>query len=222
MNKKIAIITVAVLSLVGVVFFLIKVTNNSVNLKKYEKYSLAISIDSKDSSFKPIMVSIKDDGNSAKINSSAVNLESYITGTRLYYLKGSSMYVFEGSKGYRDIYELLNSFKLKDMIQRQGDLEFYSLVLSSKEINSLLECLYFGKKTNREALLKATIKDDHLEEASISISGIDGYGEINIVFKIKELEKDFVVDTSKIYGSGPLGTTFKRVETDENVYEIIK
>lgn len=222
MNKKNIIIVVAVLSLVGVAFFLLKKANSSVDLKKYEKYSLAISIDSKDPSFTPIALGIKDDGKSAKINSSMVNLESYIVGANLYYLKGSSMYVFSGSKSYRDIYELLNSFKFQDMIQRQGELEFYSLVLSPKEINALLECLYFGKKTNRDALLKATIKDERLEEASISIEGFDGYDEINIVFKVKELEKSFVIDTSKIYGSGPFGTTFKRIETDENVYDIIK
>lgn len=225
-NKKIIIAVVfAALLAIGIIALIIAHNQNKVGHEMYEKYSLAITIDAiGQEEIDSIFINVSDDGNSAKISSNKVNLDSYIIGNKLYYLKDNTFYIYETSSSYSDIYEYINAPRSLDKIKESNDYAYYSTLLSAKEINELLDCLFFSKKTRSEAVAKITVKDDNVVEFSITISDIDGYKDITIDIFAEKLSDEFTVDTSKIYGysSGPNVNIIKRQTTKENVYEIIK
>lgn len=228
MNKK-RMIIIGLISLIIVLLSIVifkSVFKKTKSFDKYDKYSMSITVDTiKDKKFESNIINVTDDNKNAKVTSNKVALDTYIIGNTLYYLKNRTFYMYEFSKSYRDIYDILLGFKSLDLDKTRGEYTYYTKALNSKDINAVLECLYFGKKSSQSSLAKFIVLNNKIDEFSLELSDIDGYESVVINIKFKPLDNEYSIDTSKIYGNdltAGMGNRYKFENTKDNLYEIVK
>lgn len=221
-NKKWIYVLVATILLVLVVVLLfIFLKEDKVRFDTFEKYRLDVTIDAKkNGTIKSYLIGIASDGKNVKISSSNVNKDSYIVGNKLYFLEGDTFYWYEVDKSYSDLYKTISEFDRIDVTKEDGSIKNCSSALNARSINEILEELFFQKKVSSSSLAKVVVKDEKVSNFEMTLNDIEGYDEVTISIVAKELDEQYRVDTSRIFGGGGGGRIYKMSQAEENVYEI--
>lgn len=224
-KKKIIIIVFTLIVLLILIVILSKAFyKDKIKYDEYTKYETTITIDyQKGDELSSTIIKVLDDGSAASLTSTLVGKESYIVGDDLYYIDGTTIYDYKTLKSYRNLYSLFTKIKRLNKDKIYGEYTYYTASVESKNLNEILNCLYFGKSTNENSLLQIVLKSSRIDEVHIPLN-IDGYTSVTVNIKFKELSSSFKVDTQKLYGSSSLGSTtrYKIVTTKENPYEVIE
>lgn len=222
MQKKRVIIYISIISMIVIIVGLCLVFSfrKRVTFEQYEKYRLDVSIDAKrDGKIESILLGITCDGENYKINSSDIAKDAYIVGKRLYYLDGDTFYWYDVKKSYADIYAEINEFDKVDKTSEIESTKKYTTVLSAKKTNDILSALFFQKKVSAPIKADLITVDGKVNRFSTTLIDLEGYDEVNIEITVDELESNYKVNTSRIFGGG--GRIYKVTEANKNIFEIM-
>ncbi len=220
MNKKFFIfLLIIILLIIVIISFFLSKPEPVYTYNSYDKYNLTITVDTKNAnSVNSVITKVYNDGQNLKIVSNNNNLETYIIGDKMYYLKDNIFYIYKLTKSYKNLYDIVSKFKP----QNDDDIKYFNYQASTKEVNEFLDCIYANKKTKKENTFKIRILDNRIDEVSLLLTDIDPYTEVYINLKYSNLDNNYKVDTSKIYSSSGTSIRYKFENTNENPYEILK
>ncbi len=187
--------------------------------EQYNKYSLTITVDTKkNQNVESMIIKVYDDGKNLKVTSNDINLETYIIGNKLYYLKDKTFYIYNLKKSYNELYKIISKF-----VPKNGDnAEYFSYTASKFETNEFLDCIHIDKKTKVENVFKIRTSENKIDEVDLKLVDLDSIDEVLINLKYTVLEDDYKIDVSKIYSSNATGIRYKFENTKENPYVLLK
>ena len=151
-----------------------------------------------------------------------MNKDSYIIDGKLYYLEGETFYYYNLDKSYLDVYELISTQRKSKSKREMNKVSYYEETWSQSRCDTLLESLFIKGKSSEESTVYYGMKDGKVIDMNVAIKLKEGDGKVNINFTVDELESDYEVNTSRIFGSVGGGRHYKTVRTDENVFEVVK
>ncbi len=224
--KKKNIILIASISVVLIVVFTIVLFNGSKKEEgnKYKKYSANVTIVLKKSTKDDVYhVTIKDDGENAHIMSSMVDNPSYVIGKSLYYLDKDTYFIYTGENSYRDFYGFVEDIHTKDLLREEGDYDYFSCLVETEQVNDILKSLYFKSITSSSKVAEVVKKNGKVAAFNLSLDDVEGLKSVSISATFDELNDDFVVDTSSVFGSSEGGNGIEHYDyerSDTNIFEI--
>ncbi len=223
MKRKRILIAIAVALVLSIILFLIRSTMRSnIKLKTYKKYEVSILVNSfKESKSESTSIRFRYDGENGKIIHEDGQIEAFLIGDKLQYLKGETIYTYVPKQFYDDLDEILvRNIKRADFLESTGDYKNYSTVFDLKVMNRVLTALCFDRKTGSNSVVKFSILDDHISTMNMSILDIEGYDRVDIMLHFEKLNYDFKINTSKIEGNK--NRPYKRENSKENIFSIIR
>lgn len=222
-NKKVLLIAVVAVLLVMVVGLCIFIFSSKKSIyEQFPKYSLAIAIDAKTKNgLKSHLVDVSYDGENARVSSSDVGKDSYIIGERIYYLEDDTFYWYTTTTSYLDVYRFISRLDKLDFVKDVKDGKEYITVLKSGDVNDILDALFIEKDTKGSAKATVVLSDRRVSKFNLVIDDVDGYDEVTINVSVSELESDYKVNTSRIFGGTGGGRRYKMDEALSNIFKII-
>lgn len=222
-KRKIYLGGLALLVGLLVVLYIMFIKNRETVLDMFEKYHLMVTVDfQREDKIDNFLIDVSYDGQNARVNSSKVNKDSYIIDGKLYYLEGETFYYYNLDKSYLDVYELISTQRKSKSKREMNKVSYYEETWSQSRCDTLLESLFIKGKSSEESTVYYGMKDGKVIDMNVAIKLKEGDGKVNINFTVDELESDYEVNTSRIFGSVGGGRHYKTVRTDENVFEVVK
>lgn len=222
-KRKIYLGGLALLVGLLVVSYIMFIKNRETVLDMFEKYHLMVTVDfQREDKIDNFLIDVSYDGQNARVNSSKVNKDSYIIDGKLYYLEGETFYYYNLDKSYLDVYELISTQRKSKSKREMNKVSYYEETWSQSRCDALLESLFIKGKSSEESTVYYGMKDGKVIDMNVAIKLKEGDGKVNINFTVDELESDYEVNTSRIFGSVGGGRHYKTVRTDENVFEVVK
>lgn len=219
-KRKIIIAVGVIISVVAIVFVTRLVKVPEVKFDSYERYSMSMSIDVEEKDkVDTYLFEIYYDGTNARINSSTVNKDSYLIDNKLYYLDGDTYYWHRVDKSFLEVASILSNFDEIKSISEDGDRKYYEALPSKMQWESLLENIYFEIETKVPVKVNLVSVDDKIVEFSANVE-VDDVRKTNMNVTFEEMDSDFVVNTSRIFGNTTGGRVYKLEETETNVFKI--
>lgn len=229
-KKNFIIVLVLFLSLNIIIissFILVKKNENNSKIDTNIKYELSATITtSKELETEKISLVFKNDNSTTRITSSKNHIKGFIINDKIRYKDNSIIYSYKLKDNYIDPLKSLPNLSKADEIDRRSDYISYTKVLNAKQINNILDSLFFKEKTNLDVLIKFSKRNDKISTLNFTLADIPGYKKIDVMLKFKELNEDFKVNTKEIENmnnleEGPLHFYEHKV-TKENIFEIVK
>lgn len=189
---------------------------------KHSKYALTISVATKigDTS-QQYSINYKDDGINARINSNKLNYPVYISNGKLSYIDNNTIYEHNIKNSYRELDDIISSLKDADKIEEKANITRYTKLLTTQEIDKILNSLYIKSSSQDKAVLQFSIKNNTIESCNLTLNKVENFDLITIIIKFEELEEDYKVDISSLTGNNHGFVTFYEHKiTEENVLEI--
>lgn len=222
-KRKIYLGGLALLVGLLVVSYIMFIKNRETVLDMFEKYHLMVTVDfQREDKIDNFLIDVSYDGKNARVNSSKVNKDSYIIDGKLYYLEGETFYYYNLDKSYLDVYELISTQRKSKSKREMNKVSYYEETWSQSRCDTLLESLFIKGKSSEEATIYYGMKDGKVIDMNVAIKLKEGDGKVNINFTVDELESDYEVNTSRIFGSVGGGRHYKTARTEENVFEVVK
>ncbi len=219
-KKKVLFTVLFVIAVVIIALAFFAVRGKEVHFKMFEKYSLAMTIDLKaNGEMKSYLIDVSYDGENARISSSEVGKDAYIIGERLYYLEDDTFYWYRIDSSYLDIYEAISEFDKVSSIEKSDEEEEYEAVIEGQDVRNILNGLFFEEVSDEAAKVRIRVRDGYVSDFAVVFSEIDGFDEVNVNIVVRELEDDYKVNISRIFGTSG-GRPYKTKEASENVFHI--
>lgn len=224
MKKKTILFTVlATVIAVSLIASVLVIGSKKKSFDQYEKYSLSISVDVKrEDGVKPHLIDVSYDGENARVSSSAVNKDSYIIGKRIYYLEDDTFYWYSTMKSYVDIYDAISTFDKLDFVKDVKDGKQYTTILKESTVNDILDSLFIVKDASGPKKANVILREGKVSEFNIVLSDLQEYDEVDINVTVTELQDDYTVNTSRIFGTVGGGRRYKTREAPVNAFRIVE
>ncbi len=226
MNKKrivsiLEVLGIIILLVIIIVFIMSKNNKNSITISPYSKYELSILVNaSNEKSIEKTSVRFRYDGRNGKISSDRDDIDAYLIGEKLQYLKEETVYSYTPKLFYDDLNELISEINQADELGETGDYKRYSAVLDFKKMNKFLSALCFDRKTSSDTLVKFNVLDTHVSSFEFSLADIEGYDKVDVMLHFESLDEDYKVSTVKILGNTVRPYRYEDVR--ENIFTIVR
>lgn len=189
-NKKIIYFTLIGIVFIFVVLIIIIGKMNS-NSNVYERYIMeidieAITLESKNEAYHFVL---RDDSLAMEANLSFINTPVYIDGSIIYFLLNGRYKKIESQYNYRNINNVLKKIKLQDG----------NNVLGKDVINEILKSLFIDLEVTKDSNVNVTLENDKIKYLNLYLRDFYQYKNINIMFSIDELGKDYKIQKPIIY-----------------------
>ncbi len=225
MKKKkwiiVGIVCVALLVIISIVVYKIA-SSKKANLTNHNRYALSISVATKrEGKNEKYSLSYKDDGVNAKITSNQLNYPVFFKNGHLTYIADYTKFDYPVAISYRDIDKIISKIDGADKIEERAEITRYSKVLTTQEIDKILEALYIKAHAKDKAIIQFSTKNGYLESCNLTLENTDNFDLISIILKFEELEEDYRVDVTSLSGNNHgIMTFYESKVADKNVLEI--